>query len=180
MSKIYFVTGGAGFIGFHFCKYLLERKKVVYSIDNLDNYYDTKIKKQRIQILNKFTNFTFGRIDITKQNRLNKFLSSIKKIDYFVHLAAQAGVRYSLINRKKYLDTNVVGFFNIIEIIKKRKDIKHFLFASSSSVYGENKKKYHQKKIILITQFNFMLLQKKVMKFFHLLTQSYTKFHRLD
>ena len=141
MSKIYFVTGGAGFIGFHFCKYLLERKKVVYSIDNLDNYYDTKIKKQRIQILNKFTNFTFGRIDITKQNRLNKFLSSIKKIDYFVHLAAQAGVRYSLINRKKYLDTNVIGFFNIIEIIKKRKDIKHFLFASSSSVYGENKKK---------------------------------------
>lgn len=141
IKKKIFITGSAGFIGFHLSKFFLEKKYKVYSIDNFDDYYDTKIKNERIKILKKFKNFDFQKIDLLNKRKLEKYFLKIKKIDYVIHLAAQAGVRYSLINRKKYLNTNVIGFFNLIEIIKEKKKLKHFLFASTSSVYGSNKKR---------------------------------------
>ena len=137
-KKVVFITGSAGFIGFHLSNFLLKKNFVVISVDNFDNYYDVKIKKDRIKILKKFKNFKIFKTDITNEKKLKKIFSRIKKIDFIIHLAAQAGVRYSLVNRKKYLSTNMIGFFNLIEIIKNRKDLKHFLFASTSSVYGAN------------------------------------------
>jgi UDP-glucuronate 4-epimerase len=137
-KKVFFITGSAGFIGFHLSKLLLEKNFKVISVDNFDDYYDVKIKKDRIKILKKFKNFKIFKADITNEKKIRNNFLKVKKIDFFIHLAAQAGVRYSLVNRKKYLSTNVIGFFNLIEIIKERKEIKHFLFASTSSVYGAN------------------------------------------
>ena len=132
------VTGSAGFIGFHLCHYLLKNKKYkVSGIDNINNYYDTKLKKDRLKILNKSKNFNFFKIDITNSSKIDKNFKK-NKYDVVVNLAAQAGVRNSIKEPKKYLNSNINGFFNILENSKKYK-IKHFLFASTSSVYGSNK-----------------------------------------
>ncbi len=132
------VTGSAGFIGFHLCHYLLKNKKYkVYGIDNINNYYDIKLKKDRLKILNKSKNFNFFKIDITNSSKIeNNFKKN--KYDVVVNLAAQAGVRNSIKEPKKYLNSNINGFFNILENSNKYK-IKHFLFASTSSVYGSTK-----------------------------------------
>ncbi len=133
------VTGSAGFIGFHLCKELLKKKIFVIGIDNLDNYYDVNLKKKRLQILKKYRNFKFLNIDIINKKKLtNAFIQH--KFRYIFHLAAQAGVRYSIENPKKYIDTNICGFQNILDLSKKFK-IKHLLYASSSSVYGINREK---------------------------------------
>ena len=130
------VTGCAGFIGFHLSLALIKKNINVYGLDILNNYYDVKLKKKRLSILNKNKNFTFNKIDICNYSNLKKnFISN--KYDYVIHLAAQAGVRYSISNPRTYLVNNVDGFFNIIELSKLYK-VKHFLFASSSSVYGLN------------------------------------------
>ena len=128
------VTGCAGFIGFHLTKKLLEKNYIVYVFDNLNKYYYIKLKYSRIRILK---NFIFKKIDITKTTLLNYYKS--KKIKIIIHLAAQAGVRYSLQNPRAYIDSNLIGSFNILELSKKLK-IKHLLMASSSSVYGNSKK----------------------------------------
>ena len=133
------VTGSAGFIGFHLCKELLKKKIFVIGIDNLDNYYDVNLKKKRLQILKKYKNFKFLSIDIINKKKLsNAFIKY--KFRYIFHLAAQAGVRYSIENPKKYIDTNIYGFQNILDLSKRFK-IKHLLYASSSSVYGINREK---------------------------------------
>ncbi len=132
------VTGAVGFIGFSLCESLIKKKHKVFGIDNFDTYYSIEIKKKRLKILNKNKNFYFKKIDITQRSGLFNFFKK-KKIDIIIHLAAQAGVRYSLINPKKYVDVNILGFLNIIELAKEKK-IKKFIYASSSSVYGENKK----------------------------------------
>ena len=132
------VTGAVGFIGFSLCESLIKKKYKVFGIDNFDSYYSIEIKKKRLKILNKNKNFYFKRIDITQSSGLFNFFKK-KKIDIIIHLAAQAGVRYSFINPKKYVDVNILGFLNIIELAKEKK-IKKFIYASSSSVYGENKK----------------------------------------
>jgi len=132
------ITGAVGFIGFNLCESLLKKKHKIYGIDNFDNYYSIKIKKKRLEILNKRKNFYFKKIDITQKSRLFNFFKK-KKIDIIIHLAAQAGVRYSLINTKKYVDVNILGFFNIIELARET-NIKKFIYASSSSVYGDSKK----------------------------------------
>ena len=132
------VTGAVGFIGFSLCESLIKKKHKVFGIDNFDTYYSIEIKKKRLKILKKNKNFYFKRIDITQKSGLFNFFKK-KQIDIIIHLAAQAGVRYSLINPKKYVDTNILGFLNIIELAKEKK-IKKFIYASSSSVYGENKK----------------------------------------
>ena len=133
------VTGSAGFIGFHLCKELLKKKIFVIGIDNLDNYYDVNLKKKRLKILKKNKNFKFLNIDIINKKKLsNAFIKY--KFRYIFHLAAQAGVRYSIENPKKYIDTNIYGFQNILDLSKKFK-IKHLLYASSSSVYGINREK---------------------------------------
>ncbi len=142
------VTGAAGFIGFHLCKRLLSEGYKVIGIDNLNNYYDKSLKNDRINQLNKISsiadgNFSFFEIDISKSIDLKKIFNandhSHSKISVVVNLAAQAGVRYSIENPAAYVESNLVGFNNIIEECRKNK-IDHFIYASSSSVYGANKK----------------------------------------
>ena len=130
------VTGCAGFIGYHFSEKLLEKNKKVIGIDNLNNYYSLKLKKDRLKNLKKNNNFSFYKIDLSNYNSLEKLFKK-KKITKIVHFAAQAGVRYSLSHPRAYLKSNLVGFFNILEIAKNF-NIKNLIFSSTSSVYGSN------------------------------------------
>ena len=133
------VTGACGFIGFHLSLKLLQKKIEVIGVDNLDNYYDVALKKNRLEILKKYKKFKFFKCNILNKKKLkNIFINS--KLNYVCHLAAQAGVRYSISNPQKYINTNVTGFQNILDLSKEFK-IKHLLYASSSSVYGINQQK---------------------------------------
>lgn len=134
------ITGVAGFIGFNLANNLLNSNKSleIYGLDNYDSYYSPKIKKIRILKLKKKKKFKFIKIDICNRNLLQKKLKN-KNFTYVVHLAAQAGVRYSQINPKKYIDTNIFGFINILDSILPCRPRK-ILYASSSSVYGDSKK----------------------------------------
>jgi len=134
----FIVTGSAGFIGFHLCKQLLDQGKEVIGIDNLNDYYDVQLKHDRNSILLKSDSFTFHQIDIFDRQKLNDVFDTTKP-DVVVHLAAQAGVRYSLENPHTYADSNLVGFLNILESCRNFK-VDHLVFASSSSVYGGNTK----------------------------------------
>jgi len=133
------VTGCAGFVGFHTCLQIFKKYKTanIIGIDILNDYYDVNLKKNRLKILIKNKNFFFFKKDISDKN-ISKIFQK-HKIDYVIHLAAQAGVRYSLKNPYAYSKSNLDGFLNIIELSKKF-NIKNFLYASSSSVYGANKK----------------------------------------
>tara|TARA_Y100001970_G_C14259925_1_gene879561 strand:- start:16826 stop:17794 length:969 start_codon:yes stop_codon:yes gene_type:complete len=137
-KKILIITGSAGFIGFHLSLKLLKKGYKVIGIDNLNNYYDVDLKKDRNKILKKYKNFEFRKTDIKDSKGLNKIFKN-KKIYCVIHLAAQAGVRYSLINPKSYIDNNIIGFFNVLEVLKKHK-VKKFIYASTSSIYGLQKK----------------------------------------
>jgi len=132
------VTGSAGFIGYHLSKNLLNSNIHVYGVDNLNDYYDVELKKKRISHLKKYQNFKFKVLDISEKKKLNNFIKK-NKITIIIHLAAQAGVRASFINRDSYFNSNILGFYNILEISKEN-NIKHLLFASTSSVYGNNSK----------------------------------------
>ena len=145
------ITGVAGFIGFNFAKHLLEKKYEVFGIDNFDNYYSVKFKFLRIKELKKSKNFFFKKIDITNIVQLKNYFKN-KKFDFIFHFAAQGGVRYSLINPKKYLKVNKHGFENIVSNIKNNKNLKTFFYASSSSVYGSRKKFPSNEKIKLLPQ----------------------------
>ncbi len=132
------VTGCAGFIGMHLSRVLLELGHDVVGVDNLNHYYDAKLKNDRLLILKKFDNFNFAKLDISNEKDLeNVFMKN--RIDKVVNLAAQAGVRYSLENPSSYIESNVLGFMNILECCR-RYNIKGLVYASSSSVYGGNKK----------------------------------------
>ncbi len=135
--KTFLVTGSAGFIGFHLCKKLLDKKFTVYGIDNLNDYYSIKLKKKRNFELKKYKNFKFYKFDLKNKKIINHFKK--KKFDFIFHLSAQPGVRFSITNPQKYIDDNIVAFSNVLEICKKIKP-KAFYFASSSSVYGDVKK----------------------------------------
>ena len=130
------ITGSAGFIGFHLSTLLLKQKIKVVGIDNLNNYYDKRIKIDRNKILLKNKNYKFFKIDITNKKKLKKIFSK-NKFDTVINLAAQAGVRYSLKEPEKYIQSNINGFYNIIEACKNYR-IKNFLFASTSSIYGKS------------------------------------------
>ena len=131
------ITGSAGFIGFNLAKFLLKNKKIkVIGVDNINNYYSQSLKKNRIKVLKRFKNFSFYRIDLKNQKKLNNSLNK-KKISVLIHLAAQAGVRYSLVNPGEFIDNNILAFYNIVNFANKRK-IKRILYASSSSVYGDS------------------------------------------
>ena len=134
------VTGAAGFIGFHLCKSLLNDGEKVIGFDNINAYYDPELKKARLNILNSFDKdlFTFVKGNLEDKDLLQDIFSS-KKPKVVVNLAAQAGVRYSLENPNSYIDSNIVGFINILEECRNNK-IDHLIYASSSSVYGGNKK----------------------------------------
>jgi len=131
------ITGAAGFIGFNLSKYLLENSKLkIFGVDNFNTYYSNSLKKDRIMELKKFRNFRFEKIDITNKKKLDIFFKK-KKISLIINLAAQAGVRYSLIKPTEYVDNNVLGFYNIISAANKYK-VKRIIYASSSSVYGDS------------------------------------------
>ena len=143
MKKNYLITGGAGFIGYHVSKFLLGKKHNVICIDNINNYYSQKLKKDRIKNLSKNKNFKFFKIDICKKKDLDRKLSNFK-IHKIVHLAAQAGVRNAYDYPRTYFQSNLLGFFNIIEFARGRK-IKELLCASTSSIYGDQKISFKRK-----------------------------------
>jgi UDP-glucuronate 4-epimerase len=131
------ITGSAGFIGFHLSKLLLYKNYTVIGIDNLNKYYDPKLKEDRLAILKQNNNFIFQKQDIKDKSGVDNIFIKYKP-DYVINLAAQAGVRYSIKNPYAYVDSNLVGFMNILEACRKY-TVKHLLYASSSSVYGGNK-----------------------------------------
>ncbi|MBI5049137.1 MAG: NAD-dependent epimerase [Deltaproteobacteria bacterium] len=135
MRKI-LVTGAAGFIGFHLCKRLLDRGDKVLGIDNLNDYYDVNLKKDRLKQIEGMKNFKFIKMDIVDRKSISSLFSE-ESFDVAVNLAAQAGVRYSLVNPYAYIESNINGFLNILEGCRHNK-VKHLVFASSSSVYGAN------------------------------------------
>lgn len=132
------ITGVAGFIGFHFTKRLLKEGYTVTGIDNLNDYYDVTLKKARLSLLEGNPSFTFIKIDISDREAVKDLFAGVP-FDYVIHLAAQAGVRYSLVNPYAYIESNISGFLNILEGCRSSK-VKHLIFASSSSVYGANTK----------------------------------------
>ena len=133
------ITGSAGFIGFNLSKHLLQNSNYhIVGIDNFNDYYDVNLKKKRIKNLHHYKRFKFLKADITNQLKINKIFKKYK-FDFVFNLAAQAGVRYSIDHPRKYIDANILGFFNIIDCCKKY-HIKRLFYASSSSVYGESKK----------------------------------------
>ena len=133
-----FITGSSGFIGFHLSKKLLDKGHRVHGFDSMNNYYDIRLKKARYKILNKYKEFSFTKGKLESQKILSNSILKFKP-KIIIHLAAQAGVRYSTEKPRVYLDSNISGTYNIIELAKKI-NIKHLLIASSSSVYGANKK----------------------------------------
>ncbi len=137
-KNIFLVTGSAGFIGYHLSNFLLKKNFYVLGIDNINNYYSVDIKKTRINNLKKFKKFSFIKLDISNNKKLFFSLEKFKnRIRCVFHLAAQAGVRYSIERPDKYISSNLNGFFNIINYTKSN-NIPYFFYASSSSVYGDN------------------------------------------
>lgn len=137
-TKKILVTGAAGFIGFHLSKRLIERSAEVVGLDNLNDYYDVNLKLSRLKQIALERNFKPVRIDLADRDAVARLFSE-EKFDIVVNLAAQAGVRYSLVNPHAYIDSNIHGFLNILEGCRHGK-VKHLVFASSSSVYGANTK----------------------------------------
>ena len=131
------VTGAAGFIGSHVCQYLLQRGDRVIGVDNLNDYYDVKLKESRLENI-KSDKFAFFQLDIADKDSIDKLFSE-NHIDKVINLAAQAGVRYSIENPWSYLNSNITGFLSILEACRHHR-IKHLVYASSSSVYGANTK----------------------------------------
>ncbi|MRR52285.1 MAG: SDR family NAD(P)-dependent oxidoreductase, partial [Rhodocyclaceae bacterium] len=135
MAKI-LVTGAAGFIGFHLAQRLLERGDQVVGFDNLNDYYDVSLKQARLSRLEGRADFTFIRGDLADREAMARLFAE-QGFDKVVHLAAQAGVRYSLVNPHAYIDSNISGFMNILEGCRHN-GVRHLVYASSSSVYGAN------------------------------------------
>ena len=130
------VTGAAGFIGFHVCRQLLERGDRVTGIDNMNDYYDVSLKEARLAMLLPYEGFTFLKADIADRDTVEELFRTAA-FERVVNLAAQAGVRYSLINPHAYINSNILGFLNILEGCRHN-GVKHLVYASSSSVYGAN------------------------------------------
>ncbi|MFC1857435.1 NAD-dependent epimerase [Thermodesulfobacteriota bacterium] len=130
------VTGAAGFIGYHLTKILLEQGYDVTGVDNLNAYYDVDLKRARLEGLTPYRNFRFFKQDLSNHEDLRKIFKE-KQFDIVVNMAAQAGVRYSLQNPQAYVNSNLVGFMNVLECCRYN-EVKHLVFASSSSVYGAN------------------------------------------
>tara|TARA_Y100000591_G_C21849816_1_gene710992 strand:- start:3840 stop:4805 length:966 start_codon:yes stop_codon:yes gene_type:complete len=159
------ITGCAGFIGYHLTKKLLQKKTFkIIGIDNLNDYYDTKLKYARLKELKKFKNFIFFKVSLEEKKKIQKIFSKFK-INLVINLAAQAGVRYSQKNPDQYLNSNIVGFYNLLETMKKY-NVKKLLFASSSSVYGKVKSKIFSENLITDKQISLYATSKKINEVF--------------
>jgi UDP-glucuronate 4-epimerase len=134
----FLVTGAAGFIGMHVAARLLQAGHDVTGVDNLNHYYDVRLKQARLDVLQPYSNFRFLKMDLADREKVNELFDG-GKFERVIHLAAQAGVRHSLENPHVYIQSNVVGFTNILEACRHF-PVKHLVYASSSSVYGANKK----------------------------------------
>ncbi len=132
------VTGAAGFIGFHVCQSLLERGDTVIGLDNLNDYYDVSLKESRLAQLLPQAKFRFVKLDVADRAGMSELFAAVRP-ERVVHLAAQAGVRYSLKNPHAYVDSNLVGFVNVLEGCRDT-GVEHLVYASSSSVYGANER----------------------------------------
>jgi len=137
-NKVYLVTGAAGFIGYYLSKKLLDQGCTVVGLDNVNDYYDVNLKENRLENLQPYEKFTFIKEDISDKSAVNKVFEEYKP-NVVVNLAAQAGVRYSIENPDVYMQSNVIGFYNILEACRHY-PVDHLVYASSSSVYGANKK----------------------------------------
>ena len=138
MKTKIFITGSSGFIGFHVAKRYLDKGFKVRGFDSMNNYYDVNLKKSRLKILKNYKNFSFTKGKLENQRILNNSIKKFKPT-IIIHLAAQAGVRYSIDNPDIYLNSNIYGTFNVIKVANQIK-VKHLIIGSSSSVYGANKK----------------------------------------
>lgn len=138
LTKKYLITGGAGFIGFHLGKRLLEIGVSVITFDNLNDYYEVDLKHRRMELLDEFDKHIFVKGDLADKDQIHKVFVRFNP-DIVINLAAQAGVRYSIENPEVYIKSNVVGFFNILEACRYH-TVDHLIYASSSSVYGANQK----------------------------------------
>ena len=136
MKEKVLITGAAGFIGFHLTRKLSAMGYQVVGIDNLNDYYDVRLKEDRLALLQEIDDFSFHKIDLEEKERIDELFAA-EKFDYAINLAAQAGVRYSLENPYAYINANVTGFLNILEACRHY-PVKHLVYASSSSVYGAN------------------------------------------
>ena len=137
-AKRYLITGGAGFIGYYLSKSLLEKGAEVVGIDNLNDYYEVSLKEERLSILKQYSDYRFIKADLADKDAVFSIFKDFKP-QIVVNLAAQAGVRYSIDNPDAYINSNIVGFFHVLEACRHY-PVEHLVFASSSSVYGGNKK----------------------------------------
>ena len=174
MTETILITGSAGFIGFHLTDLLLKRGNKIIGVDSLTDYYDQNLKLNRLSKLSEYRDFVDIRLDITNFNELSKVFNKYKP-DYVIHLAAQAGVRYSIENPRSYLDSNINGTFNILELIKKH-NVKHTLIASTSSVYGTNTEMPFHENQKTETQISFYAATKKSCE---VLSHSYSHIYNL-
>jgi len=158
-SRRAIVTGAAGFIGYHLCSKLLFEGWNVLGIDSISNYYDIELKNKRVTTLKRNSRFLFNKLNIENKERLLKIFAEFKP-EIVIHLAAQAGVRYSIANPQSYLSSNVIGTFNMLEATKEI-DCKHLLVASTSSVYGSNSKSPYKETDKADTQLSFYAATKK-------------------
>ncbi len=159
MTSKYLITGSTGFIGYHLVNRLCkDSKNIVYGIDSINSYYTTRLKKIRLRILKKNRNFSFKKLNMTNKKQLSLEINKINP-NYIIHLAGQPGVMYSFKNPKSYLKNNLIATKNLINIIR-HKNLKKFIFGSSSSVYGEQKK-YPIKENSSLNPKNYYALTKK-------------------
>ncbi|HOI46537.1 MAG TPA: SDR family NAD(P)-dependent oxidoreductase [Bacilli bacterium] len=138
MIETYLVTGAAGFIGYFLSERLLKEGYKVVGVDNLNDYYDVNLKHTRLTLLKNHKNFIFLKLDISNKNDLEELFIKYR-FDYVINLAAQAGVRYSIDHPDVYIQSNIIGFYNVLEMCRHY-PVKHLVYASSSSVYGSNEK----------------------------------------
>ena len=148
---MFLITGCSGFIGYHITKNFLETGHKVIGIDNLNSYYSLDLKKARLRELKKFDLFNFHKLDLSKISQLKKLNTELKKVRYVIHLAGQAGVRYSIVNPYSYIDDNIKAHLNLLEIFKGKK-IDLFIYASSSSIYGNNKNNLNPESFYAVTK----------------------------